>query len=213
MMNRTNRGASRPLGKMKFRGIGRAKSPDSPPARIKSHEVYPVRVKSHDGYVECNSSILADLNDLVLGEQSPPLRLKFEIAGNWFGRDLALKYGYASSRGAEVNGVLVGKQGASRVLILAFRQMDAGLACDASSLSEEWQSAFADLMARIRWDPKLSGLQGCAPEVPPTESVALTVTLNDPAVCGVPLMSPLEELIVKLAGRPLAVHVRPPVPP
>lgn len=25
--------------------------------------------------------------------------------------------------------------------------------------------------------------------------------LNDPAVCGVPLMSPLEELIVKLAGR------------
>ena len=39
------------------------------------------------------------------------------------------------------------------------------------------------------------------------------MTLNDQAVCGVPLMSPLEELIVKLAGRPLAVHVRPPVPP
>lgn len=156
-MNRTNRGANRPFDKMKFRGISRAKSPDSPPVRVKSHEVYPVRVKSHDGYVECNSCILADLSDVVLGEQSLPLRLKFEIGGNWFGKDLALKYG--SSRGAEVNGVLVGQQEASRVLILAFRQMDAGLASGASSLSEEWQSAFAGLMARIRWDPKLSGLQ------------------------------------------------------
>jgi hypothetical protein len=43
--------------------------------------------------------------------------------------------------------------------------------------------------------------------VPLTESVAVTVTLNDLAVCGVPLMSPLKELIVKL-GRQAAPRPR-----
>jgi hypothetical protein len=39
----------------------------------------------------------------------------------------------------------------------------------------------------------------------PVVSVAVTVTLLDPAVVGVPEMSPVEELIDKPAGRPLAL--------
>jgi hypothetical protein len=38
------------------------------------------------------------------------------------------------------------------------------------------------------------------------------VTVGDPAVVGVPVMTPLEES-VKAFGRPLLDHVNPPVPP
>ncbi len=151
-MNRTKRGGSRPLGKM---SMNRARTSDSAAVLAKSHDAYPVRVKSHDGYVECNSSILADLSDVVLGQENLPLHLKFEI----FGKRLALNYGYSSTRGVEVHGVLVGTREQSRVRIVDFRQMDAAPASDASVLTEDWQSAFAELMARIRWDPKLTGLE------------------------------------------------------
>jgi hypothetical protein len=66
MVKRPNRDASRPIGKMKLLGHQSGEIARFAPARVKSHEVYRVRVKSHDGYVECNSSIAADLSDLVL---------------------------------------------------------------------------------------------------------------------------------------------------
>lgn len=159
MTSRTNRGSSRPLSKTKNRGAHRGRLQDAHPSRVKSHEIYPVRVRSHDGYIECPSSMLADLGDLALGKEDRPLRVKFEIGGNWFGKDVALKYGVSGAGGAEVNGILVGKREPSRVLIVAFRQMDSRLACEAGGLSEEWQKAFGGLIARVRWDPKFSGLQ------------------------------------------------------
>jgi len=45
------------------------------------------------------------------------------------------------------------------------------------------------------------------PEVP-VVSLAVTVTLLDPTVVGVPLISPLELLIDRPAGSPVAEYVR-----
>ena len=149
---RTNRGTSRQY---------RLKPRDT--ARAKPREVYPVRVKSHDGYVECQSSMLAEISEAALAKKAGPrLHLKLEIGGDLLGKDLAVNYGLPfSSPEAEVNGILVGKREPSRMLILAFRRQDTRLAAarDGAVHPEEWRRAFAGLMARIRWDPKFSGLE------------------------------------------------------
>jgi len=45
------------------------------------------------------------------------------------------------------------------------------------------------------------------------ESVTVTTTLNGPAAVGVPLITPVDALIVRLAGRPAAENVNGGVPP
>jgi hypothetical protein len=120
-------------------------------------------VKLHDGYIECPSSLLAEISRVALPEPRPSgaLHLKFEIGGGFLGKDLSVNYGLPSYPGAsEVNGVLLGNRDESRVLIRAFKQIPAQLAGrDSSEGSEDWERAFGGLVARTRWDPKFAGLQ------------------------------------------------------
>ena len=152
MQSRINRTAPRPI---------RMKSRERSAPRPKPREVYPVRVRSHNGYVECQSSLLAEISGASLPKPSRPLHLKLEFGGGFLGKNRSVNCGLPlSPEATEVNGVLLGRREDSRVLILAFRQM--APAPDGRGFpprSEEWERAFGGLVARVRWDPKLAGLQ------------------------------------------------------
>lgn len=131
--------------------------------RAKSPEGYPVRVKSHDGYIECLSSVLARIAEGSSGpsQVNTRLHLKFEIGGSLIGKRLAMNYGKPGpGDNPRSIGVLLGRREPSRLLIVSYRPMSCWPPGDENrSLSEQWDRSFGGLVARIRWDPKLSGLQ------------------------------------------------------
>jgi hypothetical protein len=122
---------------------------------------YPIRVKSHDGFLQCQSTLLAEISAAALPSEPRPLRLKLEIGGSFLGKNVSMNYGAAAPGGfPEVSGVLLGRREGSRLHIVAFRPMTAGPEeTEGVLFSDDWERAFGGLVARVRWDPKLAGLQ------------------------------------------------------
>ncbi len=152
MMNRSNRRTARSTrirARERYSAVGRPR------------QEYPVRVKSHDGFVECAPSLLAQIGGEALPKPRAPLHLKFEIGGGFLGRDLSVNCGLPAGMEAdEVTGVLLGKKEDSRLVILGFRRMGPQPVGQVElQQTQEWERAFGGLLARVRWDPKFSGLQ------------------------------------------------------
>ena len=127
----------------------------------RARDGYPIRVKSHEGFVQCHSTLLAEISAAALPKESRPLHLKLEIGGGFLGKNVSMNYGAAAPSGhSEVSGVLLGRREGSRLHIVAFRPMAvAPQETDGVVFSDDWERAFGGLVARVRWDPKLAGLQ------------------------------------------------------
>jgi len=130
-------------------------------ALSKPRDGYPIRVKSHDGFVQCQSTLLAQISAAALPQTSRPLHLKLEIGGGFFGKNVSMNYGTpAPGGGPEVSGVLLGRREGSRLHIVSFRPVAIRPEeTDGVLFSEDWERAFGGLVARVRWDPSLAGLQ------------------------------------------------------
>jgi len=152
MIGRPNRRSARPI---------RFKPHERPSPGVRSRDEYPVRVKSHGGYIECAPSVLAQIGGEALPKPKPPLHLRLEIGGGFLGKERSVNYGLPSGMEAdEVTGVLIGRKEESRLLIAAFRRIVTQPVLQAeTNRTQEWERAFGGLVARVRWDPKLSGMQ------------------------------------------------------
>lgn len=109
-----------------------------------------------DRYIECDSSLLTEISEIVLNGKDRALRVKQLGAENLNGDSVATE----PAPDTEVYGVLVGRREASRLRIHSFRGLEISLARNRwGFFSEESRRSFAGLLARIRWDPDLSGLE------------------------------------------------------
>lgn len=115
---------------------------------------------SRDRYIECTPSLLVEIKEAALGKYSRGVRFQFEMGAKAF-RDFAGNHARAGCvPDHEIYGVLLGRRDSPSLRIMAFRWLDpASTQIGPDALPDEQQQAFAGLMAKLRWDPKLSGLQ------------------------------------------------------
>src|SRR5581483_6772178 len=116
---------------------------------------------SRDRYIECTPSLLVEIQEATLGKYSRGLRLQFEMGGKASTRDFAGNQARAGCMpDHQIYGVLLGRRDSPSLRIMAFRWLDPAFTqIGPDAAPDEQRQAFAGLMAKVRWDPKLSGLQ------------------------------------------------------